>query len=60
MATAALQESMEAPEPPVTWVGVMQLRPGGVEADTMNVTVPVKPFRGEIVIVDLPKPPAGI
>ena len=42
------------PDPPVTCVGVGQVRPAGVEAETVNVTVPVKPLVGVIVIVDVP------
>jgi hypothetical protein len=52
-AEANVQESVEVPEPPVTVAGV------SVQAalsDT-RATSPVKPFKGEIVIVEVPAEP---
>ena len=54
MPTAALHDSVDVPEPPVTWAGVEHVRPAGVEAETVNVTVPAKPLLEVIVIVDVP------
>jgi hypothetical protein len=49
-AAVNVQESVDVPEPPVTLVGV------NVQAELSEVraTVPVKPFTGEIVIVEVP------
>jgi hypothetical protein len=45
--------------PKVTLVGVrVQVRPAGVEADTVRATVPVKPLTAVTVIVDVPDAPA--
>ena len=47
--------------PNVTLVGVrVHDRPAGVEAETVNATVPVRPFRAVTVIVEVPDPPARI
>jgi hypothetical protein len=47
--------------PKVTLVGVrVQVRPAGVEAETVRATVPVKPLRAVTVIVEVPDPPANI
>ena len=47
--------------PNVTLVGdSVQVRPAGVDADTVSPTVPVKPFRAVTVIVEVPEPPAKI
>ena len=48
-----LQDSVVVPEP-VTEFGVLHVRPVGVEAETVNVTMPVNPPDGEIVIEDTP------
>jgi hypothetical protein len=49
-AVVNVQESVDVPEPPVTLVGV------NVQAELSEVraTVPVKPFNGATVIVDVP------
>lgn len=45
----------------VTLVGdSAQVRPAGVEADTVRSTALLKPFRDETVIVDVPESPARI
>jgi hypothetical protein len=49
-----LHDNVVVPDPPVTCVGAGQVRPAGVDAVTVNVTVPVKPLLGVIVIVDVP------
>ena len=47
--------------PKVTLVGDnVQVKPAGVDADTVNPTVPVRPFRAVTVIVEVPEPPARI
>jgi hypothetical protein len=47
--------------PNVTLVGVrVQVRPAGVEAETVNATVPVRPFNAVTVIVEDPEAPASI
>ena len=48
-----VQDRVEVPVPPVTVAGV------SVHAELLDVkaTLPVKPFRGEIVIVDVPGEP---
>ena len=47
--------------PKVTLVGVrVQVRPAGVEVETVNATVPVNPFSAVTVIVEVPDPPASI
>jgi hypothetical protein len=47
--------------PNVTLVGVrVHVNPAGVDADTVNPTVPVRPFSAVTVIVELPEPPARI
>ena len=47
--------------PNVTLVGVrVHVRPAGVEAETVNETVPVRPFRAVTVIVVEPDAPANI
>lgn len=53
-ATLFVQDKVEFPEPPVILVGVME-HDGLVEfAMTESVTVPKNPFRGLIIIVDVP------
>ena len=47
--------------PKVTLVGVrVHVNPAGVEAETVNATVPVRPLRAVTVIVEDPDPPARI
>ena len=47
--------------PNVTLVGVrVQVRPAGVDAETVKATVPVRPLSAVTVIVDVPEPPASI
>jgi hypothetical protein len=47
--------------PKVTLVGVrVHVNPAGVDAETVNATVPVKPLRAVTVIVEDPEPPASI
>ena len=47
--------------PKVTLVGVrVQVRPAGVDAETVRATVPVRPFTAVTVIVDVPDAPASI
>jgi len=47
--------------PKITLVGVsVQLRPAGVDADTVRATVPVKPLTAVTVMVDVPEAPASI
>jgi len=47
--------------PNVTLVGLsVQLRPAGVEAETVNETVPVNPLSAVTVIVEVPEAPAKI
>jgi hypothetical protein len=47
--------------PKVTLVGVrVQVRPEGVEAETVRATVPVRPLSAVTVIVEVPEPPASI
>jgi hypothetical protein len=46
--------------PKITLAGRVQVKPAGVEADTDNVTVPVKPFTAVTVIVEVPEEPASI
>jgi hypothetical protein len=61
--TAALQDSIEVAGDGgrVTLVGVKeQVRPAGVEADTVRPTLPAKPFRPVIVIVDVPLTPGVV
>jgi hypothetical protein len=44
----------------VTLVGArVHVRPAGVDADTVNPTVPVRPFRAVTVIVEVPVAPAS-
>ena len=38
----------------------MHVRPAGVDAETVRLTVPVNPFNAVTVIVDVPEPPARI
>ena len=46
--------------PNVTLVGLrVQVRPAGVDADTVNATAPVKPLTAETVIVEVPVAPAS-
>ena len=44
----------------VTLAGVVQVRPAGVEDETAKSTVPVKPFTGVTVIVEVPDAPERI
>ena len=45
--------------PKVTLVGDrVQVRPAGVEADTVRATVPVRPLTAVTVTVDVPEAPA--
>ena len=47
--------------PNVTLVGVrVHVRPAGVDAETVNATVPVRPLTALTVIVDVPDAPASI
>ena len=47
--------------PNVTLVGdSVQVRPAGVEAETVKATVPVRPLTAVTVIVDVPEAPASI
>jgi hypothetical protein len=46
--------------PNVTLAGVTHVSPAGVEADTVNVTVPVKLLSAVREIVDVPDAPARI
>ena len=47
--------------PNVTLVGMsVHVRPAGVEAETVNATVPVKPLTAVTVIVEVPEAPARI
>ena len=46
--------------PNVTLVGVTHVRPAGDDAETENVTVPVKLLRAVREIVDVPDAPARI
>jgi len=46
--------------PKVTLAGNVHVKPAGVEADTVRVTVPVKPLTAVIVTVEVPEPPARI
>ena len=47
--------------PNVTLVGVrVHVRPAGVEAETVNETVPVRPLSAASEIVEVPDPPASI
>ena len=47
--------------PKVMLIGVsVHVRPAGVEAETVNETVPVRPFRAVTVIVVEPDAPANI
>jgi len=58
-----VQDSVEVcgEVPNVTLVGLrVQVKPAGVEADTVNETVPVSPLTAVTVIVELPEPPARI
>ena len=53
------QERVEVPEPPVTLVGLkVQVRPAG-ETVEVKATVPVNPFTGAIVIVEVAVAPAS-
>jgi hypothetical protein len=57
-----VQDSLEVPAPPVMLVGLnVQVRPEGVDA-CVRVTVPVKPFAGVIVTLDMAAvvPSAGV
>jgi hypothetical protein len=44
----------------VTLAGVVQVKPAGVEAETVKVTVPVRPLTAVTVIVEVPDAPARI
>ena len=47
--------------PKVTLVGVrVHVRPAGVDAETVNATVPVRPLTAVTVTVDVPEAPAKI
>jgi hypothetical protein len=47
--------------PNVTLVGVrVQVRPAGVEADTVSATDPVRPLTALTVMVEVPEAPARI
>ena len=47
--------------PKVTLVGVrVQVRPAGVDAETVRATVPVRPLTAVTVMVDVPEAPARI
>ncbi len=47
--------------PNVTLVGEsVHVKPAGVEADAVRLTVPVRPFNAVTVIVDVPDAPARI
>ena len=62
-AVAAVHESDDVcgDVPNVTLVGVrVQVRPAGVEAETVSATVPVRPLTALTVIVDVPDAPASI
>jgi len=55
-----VQDSVEVPEPPVMLVGVrLQVRPVPGEVELVRSTVPVNPFRGATVIVEVPEPPSA-
>jgi len=49
-ATAKVQDSVDVPEPPVTVVGVSV----HAELSDTRATSPVNPFKGEMVIVEVP------
>ena len=49
-ATAKVHDSMDVPEPPVTVVGDRVQ----AELSDASATLPVNPFTGEIVIVEVP------
>lgn len=62
-AAAAVQDSVEVCGlvPKVTLVGVrVQVRPAGVDVETVNATVPVRPFSAVTVMVEVPEAPARI
>jgi len=62
-AVLALHESVDVcgDVPNVTLVGEsVQVRPAGLEADTVRPTVPVKPLRAVTVMVEDPEDPARI
>ena len=47
--------------PKVTLVGVrVHVRPAGVDAETVNATVPVRPLTAVTAIVEVPDAPASI
>jgi hypothetical protein len=57
-----LQDSVEVcgEVPKVTLVGArVQVRPAGLDAETVRATVPVSPFTAVTVIVDVPVAPAN-
>jgi len=55
-----VQDSVEVPEPPVMLVGVkLQVRPVLGEIELVRSTVPVSPFRGATVIVEVPELPSA-
>ncbi len=56
-----MQERLEVPEPLVTLLGLrVQARPDGGETEVLNTTVPVNPFTGPIVMVEVPVPPTSM
>jgi hypothetical protein len=60
---AELHDSVEVcgEVPKVTLVGDrVHVRPVGVEEETVNATVPVRPFNAATVIVEVPEAPARI
>ncbi len=44
----------------MTLGGSVQVKPAGVEAETVSVTVPVKPFSAVTVMVEVPEAPGNI
>jgi hypothetical protein len=46
--------------PKVTLAGVVQVNPAGEDAETVKLTVPVRPLTAVTVIVEEPEAPASI
>ena len=44
----------------MTLTSGVHVKPAGVETDTARLTVPVRPFNAETVIVEVPEEPARI
>ncbi len=52
-ATVNVQDNVDVPEPPVTVAGVRVQ----TELSDVRATVPVNPFNGEMIIVEVPADP---